>query len=160
MIDQKKRPIPYDAVPPHDLMVERSVLGSMLIDRTALEYVMDMLTTEDFYLGRHRFLFVKIVATFRIRHAMDEEILVANMKAMELEKIGKDYIGKIITGTTSAANIEGYCSTLANLHHERKRLKFALRIVHEITKKPEANTAREPNPTARAGTGAEGVATK
>ena len=44
-------------VPPHSLEAEQSVLGALLIDKTAWDQVADIVTTEDFYRPDHRLIF-------------------------------------------------------------------------------------------------------
>jgi replicative DNA helicase len=44
-------------VQPHSTEAEMSVLGSMMLDQTALERGMEMLQPEDFYHPAHRILY-------------------------------------------------------------------------------------------------------
>ena len=44
-------------VPPHSVEAEQSVLGALLIDKTAWDQVADVVTTEDFYRPDHRLIF-------------------------------------------------------------------------------------------------------
>ena len=40
-------------IPPHSMEAEKSVLGSMLISRSAVEQAVEALTDQDFYLPKH-----------------------------------------------------------------------------------------------------------
>lgn len=126
--------IPFDIIPPHDVEIERCALGSMLIDSIAAEYAAEFLTSEHFYAPRNRRLFEKMREVMVLRKALDETILVANLRPPNNTDEIKNYIGKLIIDTPSAANIEGYCATLAQLRHERARLAFALKILADVTK--------------------------
>ncbi|HEY3298880.1 MAG TPA: DnaB-like helicase N-terminal domain-containing protein, partial [Armatimonadota bacterium] len=46
-----------DRIPPQNLEAEQSTLGSMMIDRIALEKGVDILGTSDFYRDAHQTIF-------------------------------------------------------------------------------------------------------
>ena len=125
----------FDIVPPHDETIERAAIGSMLCVGFAAEYCAEILTPDAFYAPRNRWLFSKCCGVLKLRKALDEQILVADLRPpMNTDDI-KDYIGRLIIEAPSGANIEGYCSKLLSLRHDRQKLDFALRIITEIQKK-------------------------
>ena len=50
---------------PYNLDAEKSVIGSMLMDRDAIVEASDMLTKEDFYYGQYGILFENMVELFK-----------------------------------------------------------------------------------------------
>lgn len=124
----------FEIVPPHSVEIEQCVLGSMLIETLAYEVAVEMLTYEDFYIDRSRWLFPQFISIFNRLHSLDEKIVVQELTRRRPEKEAelRDYIGKLILVPTTAGNIEGYCNQLLELKAKRKRLNFALRIIKEI----------------------------
>ena len=49
-------------IPPHSMEAEKSVLGSMLISRSAVEQAVEALTAQDFYLPKHQDIFAAMAA--------------------------------------------------------------------------------------------------
>ena len=56
---------------PYNLDAEKSVIGSMLMDRDAIVEASDMLTKEDFYYGQYGILFENMVELFKEGKAVD-----------------------------------------------------------------------------------------
>ena len=56
---------------PYNLNAEKSVIGSMLMDRDAIVDASDMLTKEDFYYGQYGILFENMVELFKEGKAVD-----------------------------------------------------------------------------------------
>ena len=50
---------------PYNLDAEKSVIGSMLMDRDAIVEASDMLTKEDFYNGQYVILFENMLELFK-----------------------------------------------------------------------------------------------
>ena len=57
--------------PPHSLEAEKSILGSMLLSRPAVEQAMETLRGEDFYLARHQDIFDAIRSLYERGEAVD-----------------------------------------------------------------------------------------
>jgi len=47
-------------VPPHNLEAEEAVIGSILIDPSVINDVLEVLTHQDFYLKKHQYIFQAI----------------------------------------------------------------------------------------------------
>ncbi|HYF51778.1 MAG TPA: replicative DNA helicase [Planctomycetota bacterium] len=125
-----------ERVPPHDENAEIGVLGSMMIDPRAAEIAIEELKTDDFYLPRHRELFVILHELFQKTENLDELYVVSELtRRGKLEAVGgKEAIGQIIMATPTAANVESYCRLVHDRAIERELIESAgkiLRIVHE-----------------------------
>lgn len=99
-----------DRVPPQNLEAEQSTLGSMLIDRGALEKAIEILQAEDFYRDAHQMIFQTFVSLAERGEPVDivttQEDLASRSK---LEDVGGiEYLMALIDSVPSAANIEYY----------------------------------------------------
>ena len=47
----------FAKIPPQNIEMEQSLLGSLLIDKDAIIKVADIITADDFYKDTHRFIF-------------------------------------------------------------------------------------------------------
>ena len=57
-----------DKLPPQNIEAEKACLGSMLLDREAIEIAVDILTGDDFYSSQHRMIFNAIVPSMDRPH--------------------------------------------------------------------------------------------
>ena len=55
----------YERIPPHNDDAEKSVLGSILLDKEALYEVLEILKPEDFYSEIHRRFYSCIIELYR-----------------------------------------------------------------------------------------------
>ena len=122
-----------EAVPQHDADAERCVLGSMLIDARAAEIAVDELTPDDFYLRKHRILFVIMAQMFLSGEGLDEiTVVIEARRRGNLESAGgADAIGGLVVSTPSAASVETHCSTLRRLWEVRELQRLARTVASE-----------------------------
>ncbi len=52
-------------IPPQALDIEQAVLGSMLIDKDALDQVLNMLVKEDFYKPSHQIIYEAVANLYQ-----------------------------------------------------------------------------------------------
>jgi len=101
-------------VPPQALDIERTVLGSMLIDINALDTAMGILTEECFYSTAHRNIF--ICMRDMSKHMIDVDImtLTEELRKREwLEAVGSEaYLSELVEQVATSANIESHCNIL------------------------------------------------
>jgi replicative DNA helicase len=101
---------PIDKIPPQNLEAEQSTLGSMMIDRAALEKGIDMLQPEDFYRDAHQKIFDALISLAERNEAVDivtvqEELRTRN----QLDAVGgTEYLMALIDSVPTAANVEYY----------------------------------------------------
>ncbi|MFA6436543.1 MAG: DnaB-like helicase N-terminal domain-containing protein, partial [Candidatus Gracilibacteria bacterium] len=62
---------PLATVPPHSLEAEKSVLGSLLIDKDAIIRIADMLRHEDFYYEQNAMIYRAVLELFHKRSPID-----------------------------------------------------------------------------------------
>jgi len=105
-MEQPRQP----AIPPHSLEAEKSILGSMLISRAAVEQAMEALRAEDFYHARHQDIFQTIKALYDRGEAVDSVTVIDALdRAGKLASIGGVmYITELSLYVPSAANAAHY----------------------------------------------------
>ncbi len=99
-----------DKVPPQNLEAEQSSLGSMMIDRGALEKGVDLLKSGDFYRDAHRLIFDSLIALSERNEPVDIVTVQEELRGRgKLEAIGgTEYLLALIDSVPTAANLEYY----------------------------------------------------
>src|SRR3989338_7063353 len=76
-------------LPPHSVEAEQSVLGGLLLEASALDRIVDLMTAEDFYRQEHRLIFSQIVRLSELAKPVDVITVAEALEiAGELDKIG------------------------------------------------------------------------
>lgn len=110
--NRNKKPTQFSGVriPPQNIDAERSVLGSILLDKDAMIKIADILSSQDFYEDRHGTIYEAMVELFEKREPIDivtlSEILEKQEKIKEVG--GNGYLAELVNGTPSAGNIVYY----------------------------------------------------
>jgi len=99
-----------DRIPPHNLEVEKSLLGAFLIDKDALVRVAHFLKAEHFYEKRHQILYQAIVDLFMAGVPIDLLTIVDYLKKKkDLKTVGgRAYIAELINSVPTSAHSEEY----------------------------------------------------
>jgi len=119
-------------MPPSDSQAEQAVLGSMLVDKDAVNTVLDILKPEDFYKAEHEEIFRAMVDLYN----RGEPIDLLTLKA-QLELRGKydtvagfEYLVSLNNPVYSISNAESY----AKIVEEKSILRQLISSSNEITK--------------------------
>jgi len=114
-----------DRIPPASLEAEMAVLGSALIDRDALECVMDLLVPADFYALIHEIIFDAIVKLYHAERPVDKLLLAEQLRIDgHLEKIGGvPSLNALMDVVPTAASVAYY----AGLVREKSMLRDLVR---------------------------------
>lgn len=120
-------------VPPHDLEAERSVLGAILIDSSAINLVAEFLKPEHFYDPTHQLIFQSMLSLFEKQQPIDIVTLVNQLKTEgNLKKIGgKSYLSDLIDTVPTSANIEKYGQIVKDHFTKRKLIEISSRTVEK-----------------------------
>lgn len=110
-------------VPPHSDEAEKSVLGSILIDRDAIVQVSEFLRPEHFYQSKHGDIYRAMIALFEAREPIDLVTLPQKLKSMKLLSGvgGVSYISTLVAGVPSSANVRNY-GEIIQAYYTRRRL--------------------------------------
>jgi len=97
-------------VPPQNLEAEQSILGGILLDNQALNNVLEILNTHDFYSDVHRKIFAAILELSERNEPCDVVTLSNNLKDKKLldQVGGRVYLASLVDNVPSAANIAYY----------------------------------------------------
>jgi replicative DNA helicase len=111
---------------PYNTDAERSVIGSMIMDRDAIVECSDMLVKEDFYNGQYGVLFENMVELFKEGKAVDLVTLKNKLEENNIpdEVISSRNIADIIDAVPTSANARHYANIVADKSMLRKTIKL------------------------------------
>ena len=117
-------------IQPHSEEAEKSVLGSMLMDRDAIVEAEDILVKEDFYQRQYGILFESMVELYREGKAVDLVTLQDKLKEKELPEAfgGLDFFRDLVDMVPTSANIRQY----AQIVHDKATLRALIKVTEEI----------------------------
>jgi replicative DNA helicase len=120
-----------ERVPPQNLEAERSVLGSMLLEKEAIGKVIDILTKEDFYNDGHKEIFSATINLFENNKAVDLVTIAEQLRREgSLEEIGGAvYLTSLLNSVPTAANVEYYAEIIKEKAVLRNLINAATQIV-------------------------------
>ena len=95
---------------PNNIEAEQSVIGSMLLSKYALQKAIETLTTDSFFLDKHKKLFNAIKEMSSKEIALDITTLTSYLKDKNiLSEVGDvEYLTEILEQTPTAANVDDY----------------------------------------------------
>ncbi|PIW68441.1 MAG: replicative DNA helicase [Candidatus Omnitrophica bacterium CG12_big_fil_rev_8_21_14_0_65_42_8] len=120
-------------MPPQNLEAEMAVLGSMLIEETAISYAMEILDGFSFYNDSHRRIFESMVKLYSENKAVDIVTLIEELKKTgDLDKVGgPTYITNLTTVVPTAANVMHYAAIVKEKSILRNLISAATNIISE-----------------------------
>jgi len=119
-----------EKIPPQSIEAEKSLLGSLMIDKNAILKVIDFLQSRDFYKELHQEIYQVMVELFERREPID--LLSVSMRLKEKEKLseigGNAYLTELINTVPTATHVLNYAKIV-----QRKRiLRDLIDASHEI----------------------------
>lgn len=120
-----------EKIPPQNLEAEQSTLGSMMLERSALEKGLEILKNEDFYRPAHQEIFDSLSSLAE----RDEPVDLITMQE-ELRKRGKlddiggtEYLMALVDSVPTAANLEYYARIVEKKSVLRKLIAAGTEII-------------------------------
>lgn len=125
-----------EKVPPNSMEAEMAVLGSMLIQREALETVIGFLDSDDFYSPRHKGIFEAMRDMNLKGMPVDTITLQEELKKTgRLDSLGgSKYLTDLLDKVTTAAHTQAY----ANIVKDKSRLRNLIRVGTDVVEKSYA----------------------
>ena len=95
---------------PCSLSSERALLGSILIDPSAITDILTVVQADDFYVAEHKEIFLAMRELFDTSSEIDPVTLIDTLvhKGVYEKSGGEDYIRSLVEATPSAMNIKDY----------------------------------------------------
>ena len=120
-------------IPPQATDLEEVVLGALMLEKEAVNEVIDILSPEAFYLDKHQKIFAAIKALFGKSEPIDILTVTNELKQRgELEMVGGAYyISKLTNRVVSAANIEYHARIIMQKHIQRQLIMLSSDLIHE-----------------------------
>ena len=118
---------------PQSIEAEQSVIGSMIIDRSAIAQAAEGLDEQDFYRDSHKVLFKSIIEMFKRDMAVDLVTVLENLKANDtLERAGGvTYVTEITSSVPTTANLGSYIQIVQEKSTLRRLIKASTSIIEE-----------------------------
>lgn len=116
---------------PHNIEAEQAVIGSMLMDRDAVEAALEVLQPEDFYGKQYGTLFLAMKELNTENKPVDLVTLQERLKEDNVpeELAGMDFIREILGAVPTSANVKYY----ANIVREKSLMRRLIKTTEEIT---------------------------
>jgi replicative DNA helicase len=121
---------------PHSIDAECSVIGGLLIDNQAWDVIVEILTSEDFYIKANSIIF-KVLENLSLGGKPFDFLTVidALTNSGEISNIGgESYLYEIAHKTPSAANVKHYAKIVKENSLKRQCIKIANNVIEESSK--------------------------
>lgn len=117
--------------PPQDIAAERSVLGSVMLSRDALEDVTEIICGADFYRPQHEAIWSAITDLHEAANPVDAVTVAAElMRRRELDKVGGTaYLHALVSAVPTAVNAPYYARLMLEKSRIRRHIAGGTRTV-------------------------------
>jgi len=119
-----------DKIPPQHIEAEKSLLGSLMIDKDAIIKVVDFLQPRDFYRKQHQIIYQAMQELFDKNLSIDLISLSTRLKEKgQLEAIGqKSYLVDLVNSVPNALHVLEY----AKIVQKKRILRDLIQCSYEI----------------------------
>lgn len=123
----------FGKVPPQAVPLEEAVLGALMLDKDALNNVIDVLEPESFYLEAHQLIYRAMKRLFERSQPIDLLTLTEELKkTAHLEIIGGPYyLVELTNKITSAANIEYHARIISQKFIQRELIRISTDMIRD-----------------------------
>ncbi|GAA0127020.1 MULTISPECIES: replicative DNA helicase [Clostridium] len=124
---------------PHNIEAEQSVIGSMLIDKSAIAQSAETLQGEDFYRDSHKVIFKSIRELYQKDIPVDMITLIEHLRSNDkLDAAGGiSYITEISSSVPTTANLNSYIKIVEEKSTLRKLIKSSTEIIENCYTKQD-----------------------
>jgi replicative DNA helicase len=118
-------------LPPQAVDLEEAVLGAMMLEKDAVNDVIDILHPESFYKESHQKIFSVITALFQRSEPIDILTVTAELKKRgELEFVGGPfYITQLTNRVASSANAEYHARIISQKYIQRELIRVSSNVI-------------------------------
>ncbi|MCH2216275.1 MAG: replicative DNA helicase [Flavobacteriales bacterium] len=120
-------------IPPQAVDLEEAVLGALMLEKEAVNEVIDILKAESFYKESHQKIFTAIHELFQRSEPIDILTVTAELRKMgELEIVGGAYYISYLTNrVASSANIQFHARIISQKHILRELIRISSDTIRE-----------------------------
>src|SRR5690242_11745153 len=120
-------------LPPQALDLEETVLGALMLEKSALNAVVEFLKPEHFYTEVHKEIYTAIIDLFKSSEPVDMRTVVNQLrKSGKIELVGGAYyIAELTSKVSSAANIEYHARVIMEMAIKRELIQVSSQIQHD-----------------------------
>lgn len=118
-------------IPPNSKEAEMAVLGSMMLDKSAISKVIEILDQNSFYYEAHKLIYQALIGLYDNSKEVDILTVTEELnKRQVLDKVGGSYyIAELNSVTPTSANVEFYARIVQEKHLKRLLINTAGRIL-------------------------------
>lgn len=108
-------------IPPHDLEAEQATLGSVMLNPSALNEIIDSVQSDSFYAEKHKIIFKAMIELYSKNEPIDLLSLSTTLKNRgSLEQIGgRTYLTDLTNAVPASTNVKYY----ANIVHKKALMR-------------------------------------
>lgn len=125
-----------ELIPPHNLDAERAVLGSMLIEKEAIETALNIIREDDFYSSAHKLIYRAIINAYD-RNKGDVDILLVANSLKDSTPVndlgGTAYLTQLVEIVVTAAHVEHYSRIVKEKSVLRDLIVAGRQIISDAT---------------------------
>jgi len=120
------------AIPPHSVEAEQSLLGALLLDNSAYDRVIDLVTEKDFYRDDHRRIYKQLVRMIESNRPADL-VTLADALDKDLEKIpgGLGYLSTLMQNSPGSTNVRRYAEIVSDRAKKRALILLCAELSNE-----------------------------
>ena len=114
-------------LPPQALDLEEAVLGALMLEKNALNAVVEFLKPDHFYSEMHKEIYTAIIDLFKASDPVDMRTVVNQLrKTGKIELVGGAYyIAELTSKVSSAANIEYHARIILQKFIQRELIRIS-----------------------------------
>ena len=119
-----------DKLPPQNIEAEKSVLGSIVLDKESINKIADFLSADDFYLRAHQIIYEAAVKLYEKNEPIDLLSLSNKLKESNVLDVvgGASYLTSLVNSVPTAAHIINY----AKIVNQKRTLRDLIDSAHHI----------------------------
>jgi replicative DNA helicase len=120
-------------VPPQDIEAEKSVLGALLMDSSAMNTVAEFLREEHFYKREHQVIYGACLSLFEKQQPIDVVTLKNQLQHDGNLKTtgGSSYLSELINSVPTSAYVEHYAVIVKNHYTKRRLIELGSKTVEK-----------------------------
>ena len=119
-----------DKLPPHDIDAEEAVIGSLLIDGTAIYKIATFLQQPDFYHEQNQWLYGACLLLYQRNEAINQITIAQELDRQKKLEVcgGAAYLSHLVSMVPTSLDIEHYAQIVYRLAISRRLIEAARRI--------------------------------